>query len=144
MWRGGRGGTSWMQWLFSKPQHKYYAQTATARSCPMAVLSNGVFQGSKSASKQAGRLLSGSWGAAHSHAKGGWVARHLSLWTGCADLTCTNPVITQIKSAYYQQSLKFHPDHNPGCKTAAENYSSVATAYEVLGQVSLSRVYCGR
>lgn len=47
----------------------------------------------------------------------------------------TNPPPLQIKSAYYKRSLRFHPDHNPDCNHAAEQYRAVTTAYEVLSQV---------
>lgn len=37
-----------------------------------------------------------------------------------------------IKKAYRQQALKFHPDKNPGDKKAEENFKEAAEAYEVL------------
>eukprot|EP01113_Clastostelium_recurvatum_P007306 TRINITY_DN1339_c0_g1_i2.p1 TRINITY_DN1339_c0_g1~~TRINITY_DN1339_c0_g1_i2.p1 ORF type:complete len:707 (+),score=229.08 TRINITY_DN1339_c0_g1_i2:151-2271(+) len=38
----------------------------------------------------------------------------------------------EIKKAYRQQSLKYHPDRNPGNATAAEMYLGVQKAYETL------------
>ena len=37
-----------------------------------------------------------------------------------------------IKKAYRKQALKFHPDKNPGDKSAEENFKEAAEAYEVL------------
>ncbi|KAK6203390.1 dnaJ-like protein in endoplasmic reticulum [Scheffersomyces amazonensis] len=39
----------------------------------------------------------------------------------------------QIKSAYKQLSLKYHPDKNPGNEEAHEKFLEVGEAYEVLG-----------
>jgi len=38
----------------------------------------------------------------------------------------------EIKKAYRQRALKFHPDKNPGDKQAEENFKEAAEAYEVL------------
>ena len=38
----------------------------------------------------------------------------------------------EIKKAYRQLALKFHPDRNPGDKEAEENFKEAAEAYEVL------------
>ncbi len=39
---------------------------------------------------------------------------------------------TDIKKAYRQMALKFHPDKNPGDKAAEDNFKEAAEAYEVL------------
>ena len=38
----------------------------------------------------------------------------------------------EIKKAYRQLAMKFHPDRNPGDKKAEESFKEVAVAYEVL------------
>lgn len=38
----------------------------------------------------------------------------------------------EIKKAYRQQAIKYHPDKNPGDKQAEENFKLAAEAYEVL------------
>jgi len=39
----------------------------------------------------------------------------------------------EIKKAYRQQALKYHPDRNPGDKSSEEKFKEAADAYEILG-----------
>ncbi len=39
----------------------------------------------------------------------------------------------EIKKAYRQQALKYHPDRNPGDKSSEEKFKEAAEAYEILG-----------
>lgn len=47
----------------------------------------------------------------------------------------------QIKTAYYKQSFIYHPDKNPGSKTATQRFSEISEAYTVLGNITLRRKY---
>ncbi len=47
----------------------------------------------------------------------------------------------EIKKAYRQQALKYHPDRNPGNKEAEENFKEAAEAYSVLGDAEKRSVY---
>ncbi len=43
-----------------------------------------------------------------------------------------NATAQEIKKAYRKLALKYHPDHNPGDKSAEEKFKQVSEAYEVL------------
>lgn len=43
-----------------------------------------------------------------------------------------NSSADEIKKAYRQRAIKYHPDKNPGDKTAEENFKEAAEAYDVL------------
>ena len=43
-----------------------------------------------------------------------------------------NATTEEIKKAYRKMAIKFHPDKNPGDKTAEEKFKEAAEAYEVL------------
>ena len=43
-----------------------------------------------------------------------------------------NATAAEIKKAYRQMAIKYHPDKNPGNKQAEENFKEAAEAYEVL------------
>jgi molecular chaperone DnaJ len=47
----------------------------------------------------------------------------------------------EIKKAYRQMALKFHPDKNPGDKAAEEKFKEAAEAYEVLSNVETRAKY---
>ncbi|MFM2206218.1 MAG: molecular chaperone DnaJ [Bacteroidota bacterium] len=46
-----------------------------------------------------------------------------------------------IKKAYRQQAMKFHPDRNPGDKEAEEKFKEAAEAYEVLSDADKRKRY---
>jgi molecular chaperone DnaJ len=43
-----------------------------------------------------------------------------------------NATEAELKKAYRQKAIQFHPDKNPGDKQAEENFKEAAEAYEVL------------
>lgn len=47
----------------------------------------------------------------------------------------------EIKSAYYDLSLKFHPDKNKGSAESTEKFREITEAYEVLGNAEKKRIY---
>ncbi|CAH2219711.1 Hypothetical predicted protein [Pelobates cultripes] len=47
----------------------------------------------------------------------------------------------QVKTAYYKQSFRFHPDRNAGSEEAALRFGEVTEAYHVLGSLSLRKKY---
>jgi len=46
-----------------------------------------------------------------------------------------------IKNAYYKLSMIYHPDKNKDCELAAEKFREITSAYEVLGNFRLRRLY---
>ena len=40
---------------------------------------------------------------------------------------------SEIKKAYRKMAIKYHPDKNPGDKSAEANFKKAAEAYEILG-----------
>ncbi|MEW6671940.1 MAG: molecular chaperone DnaJ [Thermodesulfobacteriota bacterium] len=47
----------------------------------------------------------------------------------------------ELKKAYRKQALKFHPDRNPGDKTAEDKFKEAAEAYEVLRDPQKRQIY---
>lgn len=47
----------------------------------------------------------------------------------------------EIKQAHRKLAFKYHPDHNPGLKTAEEKFKEVNEAYHVLGDEEKRKVY---
>lgn len=47
----------------------------------------------------------------------------------------------EIKQAYYDLTLKYHPDRNENCEAAAAKFRAVTEAYEVLGNYALKKIY---
>ncbi|XP_068010608.1 dnaJ homolog subfamily C member 30, mitochondrial [Melanerpes formicivorus] len=47
----------------------------------------------------------------------------------------------QIKTAYYEQSFRYHPDRNAGSAAAATRFAAISEAYRVLGSAALRRKY---
>ncbi len=52
-----------------------------------------------------------------------------------------NAMEDEIKSAYRKLALKYHPDRNPGDKTAEENFKQATEAYEVLKDQQKRQMY---
>jgi molecular chaperone DnaJ len=47
----------------------------------------------------------------------------------------------EIKKAYRQMALKYHPDKNPGDKVSEDKFKEAAEAYEILGDADKRRRY---
>ena len=52
-----------------------------------------------------------------------------------------NATPEEIKKAYRQQALKYHPDKNPGNKESEEKFKEAAEAYEVLSDLEKRQRY---
>lgn len=52
-----------------------------------------------------------------------------------------NASAEEIKKAYRNLAFKFHPDRNPGDKSAEENFKKINEAYSVLGDEIKRRQY---
>lgn len=59
------------------------------------------------------------------------------------DALGVTPKATQsdIKTAYYKLSMLYHPDKNKNSDVAAQKFRSITSAYEVLGNFKLRRLY---
>ncbi|HEX5313772.1 MAG TPA: molecular chaperone DnaJ, partial [Gammaproteobacteria bacterium] len=47
----------------------------------------------------------------------------------------------EVKQAYRRKAMKYHPDRNPGDKSAGEHFKEINEAYEVLGDAAKRRAY---
>ena len=63
--------------------------------------------------------------------------------TGYYEVLEVSPDAThsQIKTAYYKQSFRFHPDKNGGSEEATRLFSDISEAYNVLGNQGLKKKY---
>lgn len=52
-----------------------------------------------------------------------------------------NATPEEIKKAYRQKALKFHPDKNPGDKTAEKRFKEISEAYEILSDEKKRQIY---
>jgi molecular chaperone DnaJ len=52
-----------------------------------------------------------------------------------------NASADEIKKAYRQMALQYHPDRNPGDKEAEEKFKEAAEAYSVLGDPEKRSMY---
>lgn len=59
------------------------------------------------------------------------------------DVLGLSPKATQVdvKQAYYNLSKVYHPDVNKGSSDAAEKFRDISSAYEILGNFKLRRLY---
>lgn len=48
---------------------------------------------------------------------------------------------SEIKNAYYNLSMVYHPDKNEGCEKASRKFRNISEAYEVLGNFRTRRMY---